>query len=55
MSEKAIVTCVLAVMRPKNRATYAPEAELGEIVGGSSWARDIRAKVLARPSVLPTC
>lgn len=34
-------------MQAAIRATYAPETDLGGIVGGSSWAKDIRAKILA--------
>ena len=28
-------------------AAYVPDAELGGIVGASSWARNVRAKILA--------
>ncbi len=34
-------------MQAKIPATCAAEADLGGIVGGSSWARDIHAKILA--------
>ena len=45
MSEKSILKCA-AVVQPKSPAIYTPEVELAEIVGGSSWTQDIRAKIL---------
>ena len=41
------VTFLSQIMHANIDAAYVPDAELGGIVGTSSWARDIRDKILA--------